>query len=222
MEYSIVMMGASGAVGGQVVERLLSSSLCKKLSLLGRRIDSDLQDVRISQHVIDIFDPLSYGNLITEHEVAICTLGVGQPSKISKEEFINIDKKAVLKFATTSKKSGVSHFLLLSSVAANSSSKSFYLRTKGELEDGLRELQFEQLSLFHPSMILTPNNRYGISQAITLKVWPWLSPLLLGSLKKYRGIRVEDLGAAIAERALYQGSGAEVLEWTDFQELKTS
>jgi len=61
----------------------------------------------------------------------------------------------------------------------SSSSSSFYLKTKGELEDGLKALRFERLSLFHPSMIMTPTNRYGLSQGITLAIMPFFRIVLL-------------------------------------------
>ena len=86
------------------------------------------------------------------------------------------------------------------------------------MED-LKALQFERLSIFQPSMILTPTNRYGMSQAFTLAVWPLLNPFLLGGLKKYRGIKVEDLGTAIAVNAFTRGSGFESLMWEDVQDL---
>jgi len=63
---------------------------------------------------------------------------------------------------------------LLSSVGISPKSKSFFLRTKGELVEALKALNFERLSIFMPSMILTPTNRYGFSQALTLAVWPKL------------------------------------------------
>ena len=74
-------------------------------------------------------------------------------------------------------------------------------------------LGFERLSLFHPSMILTPENRYGFSQAVTLAVWPKLTPLLGGSLRKLRGIPVAQLGAAMARNVATAGAGEETLEW---------
>ena len=68
---------------------------------------------------------------------AICTLGVGQPSKMSKEEFLKIDKQAVLDFAVSCKNNGIKHFQLLASVSINANSSSFYLRSKGELVEWL-------------------------------------------------------------------------------------
>ena len=116
-------------------------------------------------------------------------------------------------------RSGVEHFELLSSVGVSSGSRSFYLRTKGELEDGLEALGFDRLSLFHPSMILTPTNRYGASQAVALAIWPLLRPVLLGGLRRFRGVPVETLGRAIAENVVTRGAGTEVLEWDRFMAL---
>ena len=50
-------------------------------------------------------------------------------------------------------------------LGADSQSHSFNLRTKRQLRDAMMSLNFEQLCLFLPSMILTPNNRYGVSHA---------------------------------------------------------
>ena len=133
---------------------------------------------------------------------------------------MKIDKKAVLDFAIACKLNGVKHFQLLSSVGANAASKSFYLRTKGELNDSLRALNFERLSLFQPSMIITPKNRYGFSQAIILKVWPKLDFILQGKAKKYRGIKVEELGKAIAENTLTEVNGTEILHYKEFKKLQ--
>jgi hypothetical protein len=102
----------------------------------------------------------------------------------------------------------------------SSTSSSFYLRTKGELEEGLKERGFERLSMFHPSMIITPTNRYGLSQAFTLSVMPLLDPLSIGSFNNFRSISGAILGAAIAMN-LFQNSRAvagDILYWSNFME----
>lgn len=95
----VVMMGATGAVGGEVVNTLLEMPRLEQLTLLGRRDLEGITSDKVQQHHIDIFKPESYSSLLSGHQVAICTLGVGQPSKMSKEQFIKIDKDAVYDFA---------------------------------------------------------------------------------------------------------------------------
>ncbi|MFT5170393.1 MAG: hypothetical protein ACI9BD_000160 [Candidatus Marinamargulisbacteria bacterium] len=217
--YSVVMLGATGAVGGHAENTLSKLPDMKKLTLLGRRKVDTLSGSAITQNIIDISEPTSYQDLLKGHQTAICALGIGQPSKFTKAEFIKIDKDAVLDFAKACKAAGIQHFELLSAIGATSKSASFYLRIKGELEDGLKALNFNRLSLFHPSMILTPTNRYGLSQQIVLKTWPILTPFFMGPLRKIRGIKVDILGAAIAKNITTDRQGVETLYWDEFRDL---
>ena len=153
---------------------------------------------------------------LTGHRSAVCTLGVGQPTKVSRAELLAIDKDAVIAFGTACKQAGVKHFELLCSVAADPQSRNFYLRTKGELREALVALNFERLSIFQPSVIVTPTNRYGWSQGLTLAVYPALSHLMLGSLSKFRGITMETLGRAMAANLVTRSSGPEILHWREF------
>ena len=159
---SVVMLGASGAVGGQVVSTLLKCPDVKRLTLLGRKPVPGITGPTLEQHTVDALSAAAYQHLLAGHDCAVCTLGVGQPSLMSKDEFLRIDRDAVIDFATACRKAGVRHFELLTAVGANARSPSFYLRTKGELQEALIALKFERLSLIQPSMILTPTNRYGI------------------------------------------------------------
>jgi hypothetical protein len=87
----------------------------------------------------------------------------------------------------------------------------------------LKDLGFERLSLFHPSMITTPTNRYGVSQAIVLAVMPYLDRLLVASLNQLRSISAERLGVAVAKN-LFTTCGdntVDVLHWKDFIALNS-
>ncbi len=216
---SVVMLGASGAVGGAALQALLPMPEAVRLTLLVRRQLAAAAGGKVSQHVVDVFDPKTYQQFLNGHDAAVCTFGVGESSKVSKEEFLRIDKTAVVDFAKACKAESVRHFELLSAVASDAKSPSFYLRTKGELQEALIALNFGRLSLFQPSMILTPTNRYGVSQALTLAVWPKLKPLLAGPLHKYRGVPVGQLGAAMAKNLFTQGAGTEYLRWDEFEAL---
>lgn len=216
---SIVFLGASGAVGSEALKNVLKFSGINKIMLLGRRKIEGLDKNNLEQQIINISDAATYEGYINDFQTAICTLGVGEPSKASKDEFIKIDKTAVLDFAKACKDKGVKHFQLLSSVGVSSTSRSFFLKTKGELIDALEALHFERLSIFQPSMILTPTNRYGFSQALVLKIWPKLDFILQGQARQYRGIKVEELGEAMANNVLTSGIGVEFLQYDDFKNL---
>lgn len=220
---SIVMIGATGAVGTHVVNTLINMDAISQITLLGRRPLDNVTSDKITQHSVDVMDPEQYNEFLAGHSVAISTMGVGEPSKMSREQSVKIDKDANLNFGLACEMAGIQHFQLLSSVGVDPKSSSFFLRNKGELEDGLKAMGFNRLSLFHPSMILTPENRYGISQGITLLVWPLLKPFLIGPLRKLRGVQVAQLGASIAKNVcLPTSNSVEVLEWDDFQKASQS
>jgi uncharacterized protein YbjT (DUF2867 family) len=211
-------------VGRNVLAEALRSPAFEIVTTLGRRRvempDGETPPGKLGQHVVNLEEPASYRALVSGHTAAICTLGVGQPSKSTREEVWKIEIDYVMGFALVCREAGVRHFSLMTSVGSDSSSRSYYLRLKGTQEDRMKALGFERTSLFRPSMLLTPQNRYGARQALILAVWPKIDWMLAGPLRRYRGVRVEDLGRAIAINAARAASaGVEVLEWDDFQRL---
>lgn len=220
MNHKIIFIGATGAVGGETLKTLIAMPSVSHITILGRSRFNSLSSPKITQHIVDLEDPNTYREHIKGHNIAISTLGIGEPSKVSREVYEKIDKDLVLAFAHEAKAANIGHFQALVSVGADAQSRSFFLRIKGELEEGIKALNFERTSFFHPSMILTPTNRYGFSQALTLKIWPLLTPLLFGPLRKFRGIKIETLGMAIAKNINVEpGQSVETLEWDDFQSL---
>jgi uncharacterized protein YbjT (DUF2867 family) len=216
----VVMLGATGAVGQETLAELQRMPGVESITALVRRPFAPVSMAKLTTHVVDVLKPETYQHLLRGHDVAICTLGVGEPSKASIEEFQKVDFDGPLDFARACRAAGVKHFELLCSVGANPSSSNRYLKSKGALRDGIAGLGFDRFSCFQPSMILTPTNRYGASQGVLLAVWPVISGLLVGPLAKYRGIKVDALGQAIARNLLTQGRGMEILEWSAFQTLK--
>jgi uncharacterized protein YbjT (DUF2867 family) len=222
-QLSAVVAGATGAVGGNVTAALLASGRFVKITSIGRRLVENIPSTpRFSQHIVNMGDPSSYETLLAGYSCAFCTLGVGQASKVSREELYRVDVQTAIDFASACRRQGVRHFTLLTAVGANSRSRFYYARVKGEVEDKLIALGFARTSIFRPSMLLTPVNRYDLTQAIMLKIFPVIDHLLLGSLRKFRSIRVEELGQAMvknAERPVSNTSGIEFFEWDDFEKI---
>jgi uncharacterized protein YbjT (DUF2867 family) len=216
---NIVLMGASGAVGGAVLKRLMLDNRVGRLVLINRRALDFNAPSNVIQKIVDVEDSRDYASFVAGSDCAICCLGVGQPSKVSQEEFKRIDYTAVLNFARVCKESGVKHFQLLSAIGANASASYFYLRSKGQLQDEISALGFQSVSYFQPSMILTPTNRYDFLQGLMLATWPAISSLMVGSLAKFRGIEVDRLGRAIASNSFNTIQGVEVLQWKEIVAL---
>jgi uncharacterized protein YbjT (DUF2867 family) len=218
-----VILGASGAVGGHALANLLRSPVFVGVTSLGRRKVEVAPDLaaRLTQHIVDPEDPGSYRRLLAGHTAAICTLGVGEPSKVSREALWRVDVDYAVGFATACREQGVQRFSLLTAVGARTGARMDYLKMKGTLEDRVVALGFRRTSLFQPSMLLTPSNRYGTMQALLLAVWPRIDWMFVGTvLKKYRGIGVDELGLAMARDAERdEPVGVARYTWVDFKRL---
>ena len=222
-----MLLGATGAVGRNGLAEALRSPAFERVTTLGRRTadvaQGEVPPGKLAQHVVDLEAPGSYRALLAGQTAAVCTLGVGQPSKSTREEVWKVEIDYVMTFAAACRDAGVRHFSLMTSVGANARSTFYYARLKGTQEDRVKALGFERTSIFRPSMMVTPQNRYGAVQAVFLAVWPKLDWLFAGSLRRFRAVRVDDLGRAIAMNAARDAPpGVEVYEWDGFRRILTA
>ena len=200
---------------------MLDHPVWERVTVLVRRPgpEGDLKDSRFERHVVDVFDPRTYERHLAGHGVAFCTLGLGEPSKASREEFRRVDLECVTAFAAACRRQGVTHFSLLTAVGANPRSSIYYSRIKGEVEEAVKALGFPRASFFRPSLLVTPTNRYGVTQGIVLAVLPRIDRFFVGPLSRFRSVKVSDLGKAMVRHAERPGAGVEVLEWREFQRV---
>ena len=154
------------------------------------------------------------------HAVAFCTIGVGQPRKVSAEEHRRVDVGYAAAFARACRIAGVEHFSLLSSVGAHADSRSRYLRVKGDAEAAVRDVGFQRTSLFRPSLLVTPNIRYGLQDRISQWITPRASRFLPS---RYHEIHVDALGRAMRINAEAPStSPVEILEYDSVVRLLKS
>lgn len=201
MKYKTIIIGGSGAVGSNVLNSLLKSDSCESVISLGRK-DLDLSKfpnagTKCKQAIVNFENLAANKDIFQGIDIAFCTLGVGQPSKVSKEEFWKVDVEYTSSFVKLCAESGVKYFSLLSAVDANPDSKMYYLKAKGIIQERIINAGFKGCFLFQPSLLVTDESRYGIVQKITQITFPILSPILP---KRYHQIHVKDLGQAMVNR----------------------
>jgi uncharacterized protein YbjT (DUF2867 family) len=217
--YRALVIGATGAVGSALLRELRHSEACAEIVALTRRpLSGQNATHKMRVHVID-FDHLEEAT--REHAagcaVAFCTMGVGQPRKVSLAHLKLVDVDYAGAFARGAASGGVRHISLLSSVAASLESRNPYLRMKGLAERVVADAAIARTSLFRPSVLRTRRIRYGMQDRLTQALFPAVS-LCLPS--RYRAVRIEDLGRALRVNAERQGApGVETLEYPQFQEL---
>jgi len=144
-------------VGKEILEGLLADQTVAAVHSLGRRAPA-IQHPKLTAHVVDL---AALPSLPPADEVY---LAVGTTIKIagSQAAFRAVDHDANLAVATAALAAGVRRAGLVSAMGANSGSRIFYSRVKGELEDALSRMRFEGTVIARPSMLV--GNREVLGQ----------------------------------------------------------
>ncbi|MTI72344.1 MAG: NAD-dependent dehydratase [Stenotrophomonas sp.] len=202
----VLLAGATGLVGSQVLQRLLADTRCTAVVAPVRR-PLPLQHPRLSAPLLD-FDALPLQAPWWQADAAVCTLGSTLKQAGSRQAFARIDHGYPLAIARAEKMHGCTVFALNSAMGANPRSAFFYNRVKGELERDLRALGFASLALVRPGLIGGARSEPRPGEQAAARVLGALGPVLP------RAWRINPAGriaAALVEAALAPAPGVRVI-----------
>ncbi len=111
------------------------------------------------------------------------------------------------------------NFLLVSSVGADSNSKAFYLRLKGEVEEAVQKFPIKSISIFRPSMLLGNRKEFRLGERIGQSGMKLIAPLLAGKWRKYKAIEARDVAAAMIEASKENKEGLTIYEYDEMKRL---
>ena len=184
-----IIAGSTGLIGRNVIE-VLSNKKQSAIALTRRSIPN--LPPNVTEMIIDFDAFEKIGSLPSCNNIFIC---LGTTIKIagSQENFRKVDLDYCINIAKKAKESGAETLSLISSIGANSSSKNFYLRTKGELEESIQELGFSTVNIFRPSFLVGERSEKRLVEKIAIKLAKIIDLFLIGSANKYRSVKAESL-----------------------------
>jgi uncharacterized protein YbjT (DUF2867 family) len=193
-----LIAGSTGLVGNEILQQLLSDPRYIEIHVPGRRAP-EVYDPRIIFHPTDFsqLDDLPQKGI---HEV-YCTLGTTIKKAGSKEEFRLIDFEAVVNLARWAAAAEVKHFLVVSSIGAHPKSRTFYLRTKGQMEQVIKTCRLNNLTIVRPSLLLGQRKEFRLGEKISVWFMKPLGFLMSGPMKKYRPIEASQVAKAMIHLA---------------------
>ena len=191
-----LLIGATGMVGGAVI----ACAADRPLTVLVRREIEGLPE----PHARLVAPSERWADVVAVERPAtlISCIGTTIRQAGSEAAFRAVDHDLLLAVATAAKAAGARHVIAVSSVGASAKSRNFYLRTKGEAEDGLRVLGFDRLDILRPGLLM--GDRAGpkrMGEGIAMAAAPLTDALLHGSLRRYRSIAGETVAKAIVALA---------------------
>lgn len=177
MADTVVLAGASGLVGRQLLSQMLADPGVTEVRVLVRRPltpagltgsehTPGLDKLRVWVHD---FERLSEAQSLFAGAGSLVTaLGTTIRQAGSRKAFRRVDFDYPLQLARMAREAGVTRMGLVSAVGADASSVFFYNRVKGELENALRALNFEHVTVAQPSLLAGDRSEFRLGERLGL------------------------------------------------------
>jgi uncharacterized protein YbjT (DUF2867 family) len=192
-----VVIGSTGLVGSELIKKLAQEGSHSQIIAICRESASKNKPnfnnpkVRVLNFDFKNWTHLELqvsSFLGTSSANFFCCLGTTIGKAGSEENFKKVDFEYVVNFAKLAKTCRAEQLLVVSALGADKSSSVFYNRTKGEMEEAVKNEFSAKLYFFRPSLLLGDRNDFRFGERVAILLAPLYSPLLLGSLKKYQPV----------------------------------
>ena len=208
----VAVIGSTGSVGRATVHSLSSHPSVASITAITRRHYFDSPPPTLHEHVVaDLFNlqPSDFQGAQT----VFCCLGTTRRDAGSAAEFKRQDHDLIVSVARKAAEAGVANFHLVSSYGANANSSMLYTQSKGQTEEEVKTLSFQQLGIWRPSFLDTasyPRQNWRLAEAIALPVFKLLRPL--ANRSGWRHIAVEQVADAMVKDSLSGRQGVKVFD----------
>jgi uncharacterized protein YbjT (DUF2867 family) len=207
---SAVIFGVTGLTGKTILNYLVNDSRYDKIYIVSRRPTGFIHPK--TEEIIFNFKDFSELPDLKVNHVFSC-MGTTIKKAGSQQAQQVIDRDYPIEIAKYAKKTGAKKLITVSSVGADANSGNFYLRTKGEMEEGVKTY-FPSAIFVRPSFIFGNREERRTGEKIGIGIFKMINPLLLGGLNKYKGISVKKLAQAMIDACFKDTS--QVLHYEDF------
>jgi uncharacterized protein YbjT (DUF2867 family) len=206
---SVLVAGATGLVGTEIVKQLAADPTVGRLVVLVRRVPNGLP-ARVESHAID-FDTLDQHASLFAVDQIFCALGTTIKQAGSQAAFRRVDFEYPLNIARLGQKNGARHFLLVSALGANSESGIFYNRVKGELEDQLRSLGYRSVTIARPSLLMGARREFRLFERLGMVIGEFVPG-------RYRPVHAEAVARSLVTAARIDAPGLHIIESEEIRE----
>src|SRR3989337_271360 len=206
-----LIAGATGLIGGQLLELLVTSDQYNKVVAITRKaLPAHLKIVQVQMEL----DKIPELHEAFKAEDVFCCLGTTIARAGSKEKFRQVDLEYPFMLAKNSLALGAKQYLIVTALGAAKDSSIFYNRVKGEVEEAISSVGFQTVHIFRPSLLVGPRSeaRTGEEAAkVFYKIFGFLIP------KKYKAIESNKVAMAMLHFASKNQKGKFIHESVDLQ-----
>ena len=205
-----LVIGATGAVGKDLVQQLIEDNSVERVDIFVRR-EVKIPSAKLVAHVVDFDHPEAWADQI-QGDVLFSCMGTTIKAAGTQEAQWKVDYTYQYEAAKAAKANGVLTYVLVSAIGANPKSKVFYTRMKGELDDAIQQLGFEGCFILRPpSLIRKGTDRFGEKAGIVaIRAFN-----AIGLMRNFTPMPTEAVAAAMIRLAKSGQKGVEIIESQD-------
>jgi uncharacterized protein YbjT (DUF2867 family) len=211
-----LIFGSTGLVGNLLLEELVGSERYSAIRIFVRQ-STGISVPKVEEIIADFSDSESLAPKIKGDDLFIC-LGTTIKKAGSVENMEKVDRDLPVKITQMARSNGVKNIAAVSSIGASADSKNYYLRIKGEMEEGIMMQDFENIVIVRPSMLLGERKERRTGELVGKVVMKAFKPVLTGKLRKYRAIHGKDVARAMII-ILEQKPGKKIYESDELQNI---
>lgn len=206
----VLLLGATGLVGSEVLQLLLADVSVQRVTVIARR-PTGRRHAKLDERVFDLAEMEHHPEAFAADTI-VCALGTTIRVAKTKERFRHVDHDLPLLAARLGLANGATHYLLVSSLGADPRSRVFYSRVKGEVESALRALPYPRLTVVRPSLLLGPRREVRLGERIAARLG-WLMP------PRLKPIEARTVAQALVALANREDPGVRVVESRELKEI---
>jgi uncharacterized protein YbjT (DUF2867 family) len=179
-----IIAGATGLVGGHLLEQVLEDPYFDKVIIFVRR-STGIDHPKLTEHIVNFDMPGEWKEKV-KGDILFSAMGTTLKQAGSKEAQRRVDYTYQYEMARMAADNGVKDYVLVSTPGASPGSMVFYTRIRGELDRDVKKLSFDRIILLKPSVLDGKREEKRRGEEIGIK----LGNILKGipGLKKYRPI----------------------------------
>ncbi len=200
MSYKAVIVGASGLIGRNLLNQLLTNNVYSEVISLARK-KVPVHSSKLKQIIVD-FDHLDDYSEHINGRAIFCCLGSTRNKTPDKADYHKVDHDYIVKMAEIGEKNQVRQFHLISSIGADEQSSAFYLKMKGETENDVKAKTYKSIHIYRPSVLVGPRTESRPMERLTIKLMLLINPFLFGPLKKYKSIAAKTVAVAMYNQSI--------------------
>ena len=220
MYNKIILAGSSGLVGRELLKLLLESDKIETVYSLVRK-PSNLEHHKLKEIFFDFEDDSAYKTLPSVGAI-FCCLGTTIKIAGSQAAFKKVDFEYPLLLAKSGLNNGAMAFHVITALGSDENSSIFYNKVKGQLQEALKKLNFGQLYIYQPSLLIGDRKENRPGEKIASLVMPLFEFFMVGPVKKYRSIHVTAVAKGILVTAENENKKLKIILSDEIQKLADS